>query len=295
MKKMSAFMTTAALTTVLVACGENESGSESVEGSDSKEISLGHTTYTEATAFAHLWTQILEEQGYDVTLNSFEKAFIFEGVAGADLDVGFVAWLPFTDDAYVQKDSEEIEIQEEAVLYEEATLGIAVPTYMEDIHTIADLQDYYDELDGTITGIDPGAAMMGITEDEVMPHYGLDEFTLSSSSEVAMVQQLDSAYQNEEPIAVTLWNPHWTFAEYDLKYLEDPDDTFGEPDDIYYMARNGLSEEHPEVVEWMNNSYFDDETISELLALQQELDNEAEVAATWIEENRDLVDSWINE
>ncbi|WP_059105295.1 glycine betaine ABC transporter substrate-binding protein [Shouchella shacheensis] len=292
MKKILMRSTAIAIgTTALVACGNGDTDENGSEESGSGEITIGHTTYTEATAFAHVWAQLLEEQGYDVTLSTFEKAFIFEGVASDDVDVGFVAWLPFTDDAYIQLDSDHI--QEEAVLYEDATMGLVVPTYMEDVNTIEDLQNYHEELDGTITGMDPGASQMELTEDEVMPHYGLDDFTLSASSETAMMEQLNTAYQNEDPIAVTLWSPHWAFGEYELKYLEDPDTMYGEPDDIYYMARTGLAEEEPELVEWMNNSFFDDETLSELLTLQEELDSAEDAAAEWIEDNRDLIDSWM--
>src|SRR5699024_2650158 len=40
---------------------------------------------------------------------------------------------------------------------------------------IEDLPDYVDELDGEIMGIEPGAGLSMITEDDVMPHYGLDD------------------------------------------------------------------------------------------------------------------------
>ena len=36
-----------------------------------------------------------------------------------------------------------------------------------------------------------------------------------------MTQALSDAIANEEPIIVTGWNPHWKFAAFDLKYLED--------------------------------------------------------------------------
>lgn len=301
MKKFHVLTASTLAIMLLTACGddsvdqeenENASNDEATDESASGDISIGFSNYAESTVISALWGILLEEQGYDVTLNQVEKAFLFSGVENSEIDLGFAPWLPFTDQAYVQLDSEIIDVQEDGVLYEGTEMGLVVPEYMEDLNTIEDLQDYVDELDGTITGIDGGASLTQITEDEVMDHYGLDEFELLTSSEQAMVSALDTAYNNEEPIVVTLWSPHWTFGEYDLKYLEDPDVAYGEDDDIYYIARNGLQDEQPEVIDWINNSYFDDDQLSELLLYQSEEENDEAAAKRWIENNQDYVDSW---
>ena len=39
-----------------------------------------------------------------------------------------------------------------------------------------------------------------------------------------MTAALKSAIANDEEIAVTGWTPHWMFARWDLKYLDDPND-----------------------------------------------------------------------
>ncbi|MCM2677494.1 glycine betaine ABC transporter substrate-binding protein [Alkalicoccobacillus plakortidis] len=135
---------------------------------------------------------------------------------------------------------------------------------------------------------------MQIMNEEVIPNYNLESFELTNSSEQAMMQQLDTAYQNQDPIVVTLWSPHYAFEDYDLKYLEDPDQAFGDPDDIYYMGRNGFAEDFPEVDTWLKNSFFDDDQLSALLSLRQELGDDEEAASQWIEENRDVVDSWLD-
>lgn len=85
-------------------------------------------------------------------------------------------------------------------------MGLVVPEYMTDIHTIEDLNNYVEELNGQIIGIDPGASLSAITEEEVLDHYGLDDFTLQTSAEQSMITALDTAYNNEEPIVVTLWS-----------------------------------------------------------------------------------------
>lgn len=165
---------------------------------------------------------------------------------------------------------------------------------MEDINSIEDLPDAIDQFNGEIAGIDPGSSLMQIMNNDIIPHYQLDSYELTNSSEQAMMQQLDTAYQNQEPVVVTLWSPHYAFEDYDLKYLEDPDNVFGDPDSIYYMGRNGFSEDFPKADSWLKNSFFEENQLAELLSLRQELGDEEEAAAEWIENNRELTDSWLD-
>ena len=73
------------------------------------------------------------------------------------------------------------------------------------------------QLDYKIIGIDAGAGVVQASEKAV-EDYGLD-YTVQTSSGAAMTQALADAYENEEPIIVTGWSPHWKFSKYDLKYL----------------------------------------------------------------------------
>src|SRR5699024_3995609 len=80
--------------------------------------------------------------------------------------------------------------------------------------------NYSEEVNYTITGIEPGAGVFQASEKAV-EEYGLDGWEVQASSSGAMASALGSAIDNEEPIIVTGWTPHWKFAKYDLKYLED--------------------------------------------------------------------------
>ena len=104
---------------------------------------------------------------------------------------------------------------------------------------------------------------MDITEDVIVA-YGLD-MELVDSSDAAMMGALDDAYRREAPIVVTLWSPHWAFAAYELKYLEDPKGMYGENEDIYWISTRPFVERHPEVVQWMNAWLMDDAQIGSLI------------------------------
>ncbi|WP_084414212.1 glycine betaine ABC transporter substrate-binding protein [Salibacterium aidingense] len=271
--------------------GENaqEENNEIESSGGSDTIKIGYNNWAENVASSNMWKILLEEEGYKVELVNLEKAALFSGVADGELDIGMEVWIPHTDKSYVDKYGEDFTIQEP--WYENTQLGLTVPAYMEEVNSIDDLNNHTEELDGNIVGIEPGASLMELTED-VIGHYELD-YELQPSSEQAMMTELDQAYQNEEPIVTTLWSPHWAFSEYDLKYLEDPDNVYGEADDIVYITKEGFEDENKEVVTWMNNWQFDDDSLGSLMATINEMDDPEAGAEAWIEENRDLVNEWI--
>ncbi len=89
---------------------------------------------------------------------------------------------------------------------------------MKNINSIEDLNAHKDELDNKIVGIEPGSSLMNLT-NKAMKEYDI-KLKLVQSSEAAMMSELKKAYTKKKPIAVTLWNPHWGFSEFDLKYLK---------------------------------------------------------------------------
>ncbi|WP_163970337.1 glycine betaine ABC transporter substrate-binding protein [Oceanobacillus halotolerans] len=277
----------------LAACGtDNNEGEEGGEEQEDKgSISIGMNNWAENVAVSNMWKIILEEEGYDVSLEPVEKAILYEGLVAGDLDIGMEIWLPNTDKAFYEEHEENIDWRE--TWYEGTDLALVVPSYMEDINSVEDLKGNEEQFDSEIIGIDPGSSIMGLTE-EVITEYDLD-YELVASSEPSMLAELQNRMENEEPIVVTLWKPHWTFAEMDLKILEEPNNIYGDAENISYAAREGLEEDHPEVVEWFDNFMLDDQQLGSLMAELNEADSEEEGAQNWIDDNRDLINEWIGE
>ncbi|UCZ53662.1 glycine/betaine ABC transporter [Bacillus shivajii] len=148
-----------------------------------------------------------------------------------------------------------------------------------------------EELDYTITGIDAGAGIMAAADD-MLEVYGLEDWNVSASSDAAMTQALGDAYENEEPIIVTGWTPHWKFAAYDLKYLEDPEGVFGDAEFINTFAREGLEEEHPSAYQVLENFYWTEEDMGEIMMAIEEGQGDAEAAREWVDNNQDTVAEW---
>src|SRR5690625_5221412 len=143
-----------------------------------------------------------------------------------------------------------------------------------------------------VVGIEPGSGTMTIAQ-EAIDAYNLD-VELTPSSEPAMLTELENAIENEEPIVVTLWQPHWMFTKHDLKFLEDPEETLGEAENIHTMVREGLEEDHPSAFSLLDNFYWEVEDMNEVMAKFGEDDSvePRDAAQEWIDDHPDKVEKW---
>lgn len=288
MKRISLLLAMALLLPVLAAC--------SVGGDDeNQEVTIGWIPWDEDIAATYLWEHVLEEEGYDVELTQLDAGLVFQGMAQGDVDVFLDTWLPGTHAEYWEDYGDELE--DLGIWYDDAILAYAVPDYV-DVQAIPELAENADLFDGQIVGIEPGAGMMGIARDTVNPGYGLESLELLESSTPAMLAELDSATAAEEPIVVTMWQPHWAYEAYDLRNLEDPDNLWGDAEQLHVTAREGFTEDYPELAEWFGNFQMDNEALFSLEVLIVESDgDEAGAVDEWLEneENQALVDSWITD
>ena len=81
--------------------------------------------------------------------------------------------------------------------------------------------------------------------EKIIPTYGLTDLNLVEGSSPAMLATLDSAIKQNQPVVVTLWQPHWAFSRYNLKVLEDPQGAWGAPDEMQIIATKGWSAANP--------------------------------------------------
>ena len=254
------------------------------------KVEIGYVQWASAEASTHIAKEILEEMDYEVEIPVLQTGLMYESTATGKIDGFICSWLPDTDRNYWNKHKDNlVELNNH---YESAQIGLVVPEYV-DIDSIDELKDHKEEFQGRIVGIDPGAAQMVVTEDELMPHYDLDDWTLEESGGPAMTAELSRSISNEEWIVVTGWKPHWKWAEWDLKFLEDPDNIMGDGEFIKSMGRPGIREDLPEVSAFLENYTMTTEDLSSvMLEIQDGVDPE-EAAKNFIEENRDKVDEWI--
>ncbi|WP_368645382.1 glycine betaine ABC transporter substrate-binding protein [Alkalibacterium putridalgicola] len=151
--------------------------------------------------------------------------------------------------------------------------------------------DVGEAMDHTIVGIEAGSGTTEMAEDMLNDYDNLEGWELQTSSTAGMVTALEQAIENEEPIVVTGWTPHWIFEEFDLKILDDPKNSLGEEEFIHTIVRQGLEEDMPGAYTVMENFSWEVEDMQEVMFAAQDIPFE-EAATNWVEDNRDMVDEW---
>ncbi|MFJ8237765.1 glycine betaine ABC transporter substrate-binding protein [Ureibacillus sp. NPDC094379] len=146
-------------------------------------------------------------------------------------------------------------------------------------------------LDYTITGIEPGAGLTGLTKNTLEEYENLEGWELQESSTAGMIGALDTAIKKEEPIVITAWSPHWMFAAYDIKFIEDPKGTLGGAEDIQTIARIGLEQDMPEAYKIIDRFHWEVADVEAVMYAAQEVPVE-EAAKNWVEQNIDKVNEW---
>ncbi|WP_184663863.1 glycine betaine ABC transporter substrate-binding protein [Texcoconibacillus texcoconensis] len=277
---------------LLTACGGEEDTSSEADASEiyepnGAEIELTYVAWESELASTNVIGKVLAEAGYDVTLTVVEQAPMWASVASGGAD-GFVgAWLPSDMEAEYEEYGDDV-VDLGANLEGNRT-GLAAPNYM----NIDSIEDLTPDVVGEITGIDAGAGIMLSTE-EVVEEYNLD-ISVTTSSDAAMTAYLDTAIENEEPVVVTGWQPHWKFNTYDIEFLDDPLGIYEEEEEIRTIVREGLKEDHPHAYQILDQFYWEPEDMNEVMLDIAENEMEPDEAAQkWIDENRDQVDEWLD-
>lgn len=248
--------------------------------------------WDEDKAVTYLWQYVLQKHGYTVKTPNMDIGIIFTGISkgnSSNVDVFFDTWLPKTHAQYWKKIHNKVE--DLNVWYDQATLNIAVPKYLKNINSIADLKGKASMFNGTITGIDPGAGLTSTTK-KMMPEYGLKDYTLKTSSTAAMLASLQKAIKAKQPIVVTLWHPHWAYKAFPIKDLKDPKGAMGGAEKIHVIAKDGFAKQAPAVNKSLKSFTMDDKTLASLenVVLQQHKDNPQAGVQAWVKTHKSYVD-----
>jgi len=257
-------------------------------------VRIGWTAWSDAEFITKLAAQVIEDRlGQDVELIQTDIAPQYQGLASGDIDVMLMAWLPGTHEDYMEAVGSDIVSL--GILYGYARLGWAVPAYIpeDELGSIADLADpdVRRKLNGTITGIDPGAGLTRLSQ-QAIEDYGLDGYELQISSGAGMTAALARAIRRDEWIVVTGWSPHWKFGAHELRYLEDPEGTLGSFERVHAMARQGFYQDNPEVALLLSRIHLDLDELQDAMFYAQENSYE-EAVARFIEQHGNVIDYWV--
>lgn len=270
-------------------------GAPQLQAADKQPLRIGWTAWSDAEAVTKLAAKVLETRlDQPVELVLLDVGIQYQGLANGDIDAMLMAWLPLTHQPYMEKVGDQV--VNLGPLYTRARLGWAVPSYIpkDQLNSIEDLKDrnVMRKLSSQIHGIDPGAGLMQASE-KAMNDYGLDRYRLISSSGAGMTAALSRAIKREKWIVVTAWSPHWMFARWDLRYLEDPKGSLGGRERIHALVRKDFYQDFPvEVTEFLSRMFLSLEELEAIMASANDGSYE-DAVEHYIKQNPAKINYWV--
>ena len=264
--------------------------SSTLASADSKTLSIGYVDgWSDSVATTHVAAEVIKQKlGYDVKLQAVATGIMWQGVATGKLDAMLSAWLPVTHGEYWTKNKDKV--VDYGPNFKDAKIGLIVPEYVK-AKSIEDLKTDT-TFKNKIVGIDAGSGVM-LKTDEAIKQYGLD-YKLQASSGAAMIAELTRAEDKQDSIAVTGWVPHWMFAKWKLRFLDDPKGIYGAAETVNSIGSKGLEKKAPEVAAFLKKFQWasKDEIGEVMLAIQEGAKPDA-AAKDWVAKHPERVAEWI--
>jgi glycine betaine/proline transport system substrate-binding protein len=314
----------AVLTLALGACSDVEEPAAETGGATgdaaaevaqcgSETITLAVNPWTGAAVNAHVAKTVMEqEMGCTVELVDMDEFAQFPALAQGDVDATLEVWPSGHAKDYKQYIEGEAGVVDGGELGVIGNIGWFTPTYVVDQNPDAasweTLKGNEDIFNNEFLGADP---TFSIYDEEIIENLGLDLEVTYSGSEAASLAALDQAYNNEEPILMYFWSPHWAHAKYELTEVALPpfdeecaqaatnEDADGYAcdyaDDVLYKAfSDQLAEKDPAAFEFLSNMQYTDEDQNEIaLAVDEGGESLEDAAQAWVDENETVWREWL--
>ena len=273
-----------------------------------KTVRLSYVEWSETVAATNMVKTVIQEKlGHACEIVPMAADKMWEAVATGKVDGMVAAWLPTTHGHYYEQYKDQIEdlgpnmvgtqiglvVPDITVGRQTAESGQRNAPYIT-ANSIEDLKKYADKFNRRIIGIDPEAGIMKKTR-EAMREYGLYNYELIKGSEVSMTAELSNAIRKQRWIVVTGWVPHWMFARWKLKFLDDPKNVYGGKEEIHTIVRMGLKDDMPEVYRFLDNFSWAPEDLEQLMIWIQEDQGlyPGEKALRYMRYHEDQIQSWL--
>jgi glycine betaine/proline transport system substrate-binding protein len=285
-QKTRRFKQLAALGALLVLIGGGVVNAFSGSSGQKEPVNLVYVEWDDATASTYVIGEVLKQEGFEVNLTPLDNAVMWQSVANGQADATVAAWLPTTHKSQWAEYGDQLD--KAGTNLTGAKVGLVVPSYM-DVDRVDQLSD---EAKREITGIEPGAAIMDVADQMISEYDNLNGWKVVPSSSGAMATALGQAIKNREEIVITGWSPHWMFAKYDLKYLEDSKGLLGEEETVNTVTRKDLKQDNPEAYDILKNFKWEQSDVEKVMLDIQDGKSPEEAAKAWIDANEDKVAEW---
>lgn len=259
-------------------------------------VRFGTPQWPGATVKSEVARQLLDTLGYRTSLREASSSIILEGMASGDLDVNMALWRP-SQSGMLDPRLEAGELVEVVKNIDGARFQLAVPEYVWDagVHSMADLAEHAERFGRTFYGIEPGNVGNELMQNAIDDGtYGLDDWRVAASSETGMMSQVESDIRNEQWVAFLGWEPHWMNVDFDIRYLEDPENLWGDASSVSTVVASDFAERHPNVIAFLDNMVVPIAVQDQWVYAYSREDQPLEaVAATWIQSHPERVNAWL--
>ncbi|GAA3896018.1 choline ABC transporter substrate-binding protein [Halomonas cibimaris] len=227
------------------------------------EVRFAVPSWPGVTVKSELAGQLLEALGYAPQQQELGSTIAYEALNQGDVDVYLAAWLPGQSASYDTAMKEGV-INDLGNNVDGARLGFAVPTYVYDAGVTSgeDLKDpeLREKFGDTIYAIEVGSGISEILDDNRdKDTYDLTRWNVSETSTPGMLSTVKSALQREEWVVFTAWTPHWMNIEYDVRYLDDPENFWGDESgrsNVRTLVTQTFAEQQPNATRLLNQLRF---------------------------------------
>ncbi|NWN83380.1 MAG: ABC transporter substrate-binding protein [Halomonas sp.] len=254
------------------------------------------------TVKSQLAGQLLAALDYAPRQQELGSTIAYEALNQSDVDAYLAAWLPGQSSSYDTAMDKGVLVDLGSNV-EGARLGFAVPTYVYEagVTSGADLADaaLRERFDGTIYSIEVGSGISEILNRGVGENvYGLADWQLSETSTPGMLSTVEAAIAREEWVVFGAWTPHWMNIEYDVQYLDDPEDLWGEgggSSDVKSLITKEFSESNPNAARLLDQLVFSaDDQSAMIYGFSYEESAPEAVALEWMRDNPERVEAFLD-
>jgi glycine betaine/proline transport system substrate-binding protein len=264
-----------------------------------QNVRLSDVGWTDITAITAMTGAILEQMGYQGTIQQLAVPVTFASMKSGDIDVFLGNWMPSMEND-IKAYREDGSVETIGANLEGAKYTLAVPQYTYDkgLHDFTDIAKFKADLDGKIYGIEPGNDGNRHIQDMLKdPKFKLDGFELVESSEAGMLSQVAKDTQNNRDIVFLGWAPHPMNANFKMAYLTGGDDLFG-PNyggaTVYTTVRKGYVQECPNVGKFITQIKFTMDTENKMMsAILDKSEDPKAAAIAMLKENPGMLDAWL--
>ena len=311
------------LALVAAACSDVSSsssgGGASVPANSGTTINFAINPWDGSAANVAVAEYLLKNQlGYSVSDKNVNEFAQFKQLSTGDLDATLEVWPSGHADDYKNYIANDNGVVDGGKLGATGQIGWWFPTYLLQDHPELKTWDGLKQDwqlfetpntpgEGTILDGDPSYVTF---DDAIAKNLGLNMKAYYSGSESAELTELDTAYQDQKPILMYLWTPHWAMGKYDMtmmglpkvtdqctKDAADSPDAYAcaYPEDVLYKAFNDqLQTKAPaafamlSAMQWTNDQQ---NTVS--ADIHSGMDPQ-EAAQKWIDANPTVWQPWVD-